>query len=123
MGCFHADECNQYNDVAPYDCATITVREIYVALCESRHEIPAAINGSIYPREISDPMNFGLLREIARDILNPAFMQGVTTVNVYVTGLTPALLTVINYCRECGVTCVTWHYNSATGEYQPLPML
>lgn len=105
-------------------CEYAVVKDtVNVALCESRHEIPEATDGAIYPAEIANPMDFGVLREIARDSLTPAFVDGVKTVNVYVTGLTPALLSVINYCRECNVKCVTYHYDRSSGKYLPLPMV
>ena len=121
--CFYADECNIWNDVEPCVPVFETRREIWVALCESRHDIPAAVNGSIYPQTIEDPMNFDALRDQCCDALNPAFNVGVKKVNIFVTGMTSALLTAINYCRECGVECVTWHYDKEVDGYQPLPIV
>lgn len=95
--------------------------EYSMALCESRHEIPQAEDGAIFPQEIEDPMNFFRLRTLCREKLGP-LVGTCDVLNVYVTGLTPALLTVVNFCRENKIECVTWHFNRATGEYKPLPM-
>lgn len=105
-------------------CEYAVVKDtINVALCESRHEIPEAVNGAIFPEVIDNPMDFGALRIMAENALNPLFTLGVKNVNVYVTGLTPALLTVVNLCRERGIKCITFHYNKTNGQYFPLPMV
>lgn len=121
-GCIYADCCQQWLDISE-DVFMDVKREISVALCESRHDIPEAIDGAIFPETISDPMNFGLLRELCRDAMTPAIKSGVKKFNIYVTGLTPALLTVINFCRENSVEVVTHHYDRNSGTYIPLPMV
>lgn len=95
---------------------------IDVALCASRHEIPEAVNGAIFPEVINDPMDFCSLMDQIELELNP-LLPTLRTVNVYVTGLTPALLQVINWCRVAGVTCYTYHYNRNSGRYNSLPMV
>lgn len=95
--------------------------EIYVALCESRHDIPMAINGSIFPETVEDPMDFeGMYRHV--DAVLGVVANRITTLNLYVTGLTPALLETVNWCHDNNIKCVTWHFNRATGEYKELPM-
>ena len=123
MGCFYADECNIWNDIAPYDAVLIVERSISVALCESRHEIPQAVNGSVFEETISNPTDFEALRSACEQSLNPAFNAGVRIINLYTTGLSTALLTVVNYCRECGIKLITWHFDRVTGEYVPLSMV
>lgn len=121
--CFHCDDCLQWLDIAPYTPAQIVKREISVALCESRHDIPEAIDGAIFPETIETPMDFDILREIASNSLTPAIKCGVKRINLYVTGLTPALLVVCNFLRENNAEIVTYHYNKANGEYLPLPIV
>lgn len=93
---------------------------IRVALCDSRHDIPQAVNGSIFPETIENPMDFDGMAEYVNRVLEPC--RSCHTLHVYVTGLTPALLTVINWCHAYGVSCVTWHYDRETGAYKHLIM-
>lgn len=102
--------------------AVLCNSEIHVALCDSRHEIPMAVNGSVFPEVISNPMGFNALYGMCAEALDAAVNNGVNRINVYVTGLTPALLTLINYCHDNGVTLITWHYDKVNGDYKPLPI-
>ena len=121
-GCFYADRCPKWLDEYPYEPFFVVPDEISVALCESRHEIPQAVNGSIFPQDIPDPMDFTALAKMCEEYLGIVLKMGVKTCNIYVTGLTPALITAINCCRDHGVKCVTHHFDRATGEYIPLPI-
>lgn len=61
-GCFYAEECPVWNnqDAEP---TQIPVTEVYMSLCEGRHEIPQAIDGSIFGTEL-DPLDLsGMERE------------------------------------------------------------
>lgn len=120
-GCFYAEDCDIWNDVEPYNPVIIAEDIINVALCESRHEIPQAVNGSVFPENI-DPTDFNAMACLCEYALNPALNVGVQQINLYVTGLSSALLTVVNYCRERNVKLITYHYNRETGDYLPLPM-
>ena len=121
MGCFYTDACDAYNDIAPYD-VVILPKVLHVALCDSRHEIPLAVNGSIFPETILNPTDFRQLADMCEQTLNPAMNVGVNRINLYVTGLSTALLTVVNYCHENRINLITWHYNRNTGEYVALQM-
>lgn len=56
-GCFYAEECNQWCDVAPYNALTmVTEDHISVALCAARHEIPGAVDGAIFDKMMTPPM-------------------------------------------------------------------
>lgn len=99
-------------------CHYVPTPVISVALCESRHEIPAAVNGSIFPQEIADPMDFQGLYNYCDDVLSG---YGLKQVNIYVTGCTPALIAVINWCRINGVICDLYHYDRETGNYKRQP--
>lgn len=91
-----------------------------MALCKSRHEIRQAVDGSIFSQEIENPMDFiDLLRE-AKKVLAPMYAEGVRALDLYVTGLTPALLETLNAARELGVRVVTYHHDKDTGRYLPL---
>lgn len=86
-----------------------------VALCESRHNIPGAIDGSIFPQSVDPTDVVGLEREAERIISE----SGVQYLNVYVTGLTVALVAVINACQKLGVKLMLMHYDRETGTYFP----
>lgn len=86
-----------------------------VALCESRHSIPLAVDGSIFPQEV-DPTNALRLEADATRIIRES---GVEFLTVYVTGLTVALVAVINACHRLGVHLTLMHFDRETGNYRP----
>lgn len=91
----------------------ILATEVYMSLCEGRHEIPQAIDGSIFGTEL-DPLDLsGMEREAAEQL------RGVFTLNLYVTGLTVALVAVLNVGREQKIKVTLYHYNRETGDYYP----
>ena len=118
MYCFHADECNRYNDITPYNPAT-TIKEIEIkevesasmALCEGRHVIPQAVDGSIFENTL-DPLNFQEMEVIATEKL-----KGLKSLELYVTGLTVALVSVLNICHKENISVTLWHYNRDTASY------
>ena len=80
-------------------------------LCLARHEIPEAVDGAIYGNAI-DPLNLEEMRRIVSERL-----AGVQTLDLYVTGLTVALVEVINYCHVNGVDLTLFHFNRDNGSY------
>jgi len=97
-----------------------TGTEYNMSVCEGRHDIPLAEDRAVFG-EIEDPMDFISLKGKCRERFMP-LVGKCDVLNLYVTGLTPALLTVINFCREHNMECITWHFNKANGTYKPLPM-
>ena len=83
-----------------------------MVLCAARHSHPA-IDGlpAIFEGEIN-PMEFSTLFLTAVDRLD-----GVQALDLYVTGLTPALVAVLNVCIISAIPCRLWHYNRATNAY------
>jgi len=69
------------------------MKMLNVALCENHHDIPLATDGAIFPMQI-DPTNLDAMAKIVANKLADA-----NYVNLYVTGLTPALLEVVKYCH------------------------
>ena len=114
-------------------------------LCKGRHDIPEAVDGAIFPTEIKDVTDTeNLERKAFNGIWNAAFKHFVNgetgyaytpmdceeemvpvkmkkglEVNIYVTGLTVALIAALNVCKEEGLVAVVWHYNKETGNYFP----
>lgn len=117
-----------------------------MCLCEGRHEIPDAIDGAIFRSEISDVTNVALLEEQAFSRLwGAAYQHHVAGeagflvaplegdpgdeynlmlsnklhIDLYVTGLTVALIAVLNVCHRAGVAVTLRHFDRATGGYYP----
>lgn len=111
-GCIYADECNSWLDVAPYEPLEIEVETAYMELCKGRHATPAE-DGAIFETEV-DPLDVTGLEEKAKERL--ASLE-ITRLHLYVTGLTVALITVLNVARELGIKVTLWHFNRETGKY------
>lgn len=112
-GCFYAEECPVWLDEQDAEPTQIPVTEVYMSLCEGRHEIPQAIDGSIFGTELN-PLDLAGMETEAKKQLH-----GVFTLNLYVTGLTVALVAVLNVCREQKIKVTLYHYNRETGDYYP----
>lgn len=87
--------------------------EYKMSLCQGRHEIPDAIDGSIFPMEV-DPLDISGMETVAAEKLH-----GVKKLVLYVTGLTVALVTVINVCHKLSISLTLMHYDKASGGYYP----
>lgn len=84
-----------------------------MSLCEGRHEIPQAVDGSIFDNEVN-PLATSALERIAGEKL-----QKVTELDLYVTGLTVALVAVLNVCHSTGIKVTLYHFDRNSGEYYP----
>lgn len=84
-----------------------------LALCAGRHEMPAQIEGCIFDI-IEDVTNLQAMEEIACNKL-----EGCKSLQLYVTGLTPALIAVLNVCHRNGTLVTLYHFNRDTGDYFP----
>ena len=80
-------------------------------LCEGRHLIP--VEEYIFPAEVN-PIDFDGMLETAREAV-----KGAEDVQVYVTGLTAAMLAVVSACAEAGIPLMAYHFDRSTGEYRP----
>ncbi len=112
-----------------------------VALCEGRHNIPGATDGAIFKHTIDDPtdvedlertaFNSLWLKAFKRDLLeldeeeyeqnggDPMRIRHGIRINLYVTGLTVALIAALNVCREERLKVTLWHYDRDTNTYFP----
>lgn len=111
--CFYADDCAYWQDEdvsAPYQ---VPLTEVHAALCAGRHEIPAAVDGSIFD-EIVDPTNYADLEVTAARQL-----VGIKVLHLYVTGLSQALIATLNAAKITKTQVVAYHYDRDTGEYLP----
>lgn len=89
-----------------------------IGLCKGRHEIKEV--SDYFFDEIKDPMNFVGLEKMVGDKLDN--LDYFEELHLYVTGLTTALIAVLNVVANCKV--ILYHFDRETGEYkdQEFPM-
>ena len=119
-------------------------KNLNIALCEGRHQIPEAVDGAIFGNTITDVTNSRKLEDLAfSGLWNAAYRHHKTGetgflrtapdwdgcdmeplcfvqelhINLYVTGLTVALIAALNVCRHEGLTVTLWHFDRETGSY------
>jgi len=124
--------------------------KLNVALCNGRHPIPQAIDGAIFRGEIQNMTDVAYLEESAfyglwnaayrhykgkeegflytspewngEDAKPLAFCPNLE-INIYVTGLTVALIAALNVCKREHLNVTLWHFNRETGNYFPQPVV
>ena len=82
-------------------------------LCLGRHELPS-VDGYIYGNTV-DPMDFAALSACA----SAAIPSDADSIELYVTGLTPATLAVVKHCHDNSINLTCWHYDRESGDYRP----
>lgn len=117
--CFYTELCDKWLDVAPYEPYFEEVDHASMALCEGRHEIPQAVDGSIFGNTI-DPLDPNGLQAEAKSKLRELDIK---SLDLYVTGLTVALISVLNACRELEIEVTLYHYDRESGNYYPQQVL
>lgn len=84
-------------------------------LIKSRHhhedisKLPAIFE-TVKSEQIFD---FDYHKKIIHEILDP----NIDELTLYVTGLTPLLISVVNYCRLFNINLILYHYNSQYQNY------
>lgn len=111
MGCFYADECGLWLDDGSDYIPQVECDHASMSLCEGRHEIPQATDGAIFGNEL-DPLAVTEMETTAKEALS-----GLKSLNLYVTGLTVALVSVLNVCRESGIKVILYHFDRNSGTY------
>jgi len=114
-----------------------------MCLCDGRHNIPSAVDGAIFGETIhprcmrsegylEDHAYSAILRAAMKyggavysddstDDLNIEQFKPIT-INLYVTGLTVALIAVLNTCKRHNIPVTLYHYDRDTGDYFPQPV-
>ena len=92
------------------------MKNVKMGLCRGRHDIPG-VDSYIYPSQV-DPLDLAGQAATAA-----AALAGVEVLDLYVTGLTVALVTVINHCHRAGIALTLWHYDRDSRSYYPQPVL
>lgn len=93
------------------------MRNMKMALCEGRHEIPEATDGAIFPAVIEDPTDLEAMMKVVNGKLRYC-----ARLDLYVTGLTVALVTVVNYAICNNMPLTLYHYDSKSGKYYAQPV-
>lgn len=104
-----------YEEVSALDEDDLEPREIFgTRMCLfARHGLNFP---SIFGSAIKDPMDFGVLEaDAAKSIVST---DAAGSLIVYVTGLTPALVAVINVCRLMHKDLILMHFDRDSGVYK-----
>jgi len=88
------------------------MKNLSMELCKARHETPAT-DGAIFGNEV-DPTDTTGLEKCALERLSELQAE---KLDLYVTGLTVALIAVLNAARELGIEVTLWHFDRETGGY------
>ena len=105
-GCFYTDMCSQWLDESDHAS---------MALCEGRHAIPQAVDGAIFDTVIN-PLD---VEGLQSEAYNKIKALDINSLDLYVTGLTVALVAVLNACRQLGIVVTLYHYDREEGNYYP----
>ena len=82
-----------------------------LCLCKARHEMPECVEGAIFDNTL-DPLD---IKGMEATVANA--LDGVTSLTLYVTGLTVACAAVIKHCANAGISLSLMHYDRETGNY------
>ena len=86
-------------------------KKIKLGLVKGRHNIPD-VTEYIYQGEIDDPSNI-------QKLWKTNMSMDIDEIELYVTGLTPCLIEVLNVCRDYETKVTLMHYNPKTKDYYP----
>lgn len=93
--------------------------EYVKGLVQGRHEI-SEVKDYIFTNTL-DPADIMGIRSLAKKSLD--FLDKGDSLTVYVTGLTAALVEVINICHEKGARLTLMHFDRNTATYFPQEVL
>lgn len=89
-----------------------------LGLCRGRHDIPGVteyvFDNTVNPLDVQ-----GLQATADKYIAQLIRGKGGCHINLYVTGLSVALVSVINACNRYSVMLTLWHYDRDSGKYYP----
>jgi len=93
-----------------------------VALCAGRHEIKTnegiSVPEAIY-EHIENPMDFDFLEGHASDFIYHLQDNNIEILNLYITGLTPALTSFLALASTWQGKITLWHFDRDTFTYKP----
>lgn len=118
-GCFYTDLCDKWLDIAPYEPYYEVSYHVSMALCEGRHAIPQAVDGAIF-NTVINPLD---VEGLQSEAYNKLKALDIKSLDLYVTGLTVALVSVLNACRQLGIVITLYHYDRESDNYYPQQVL
>lgn len=86
-------------------------------LCDSRHENPIANMGGLFPKCLANPMDMYGMKQALIEKIGPYYGFGDTLFCV-VTGMSSALVALINACQELEVELKLLHFDIVHECYQ-----
>lgn len=86
-----------------------------LGLVKGRHDLP--VEEYIFDKEIENPCDFKAMQAYVIGRFHVLGLGTVHEIEVYVTGLTAAAVTVINVARLFNIDIVFKHFDRSTGEY------
>ena len=86
-------------------------------LCDSRHDNPIANQGGLFPRCLMNPMDMVGMEEVLMKKLENVYLCP-NTLFCVVTGMTTALVALINVCVRKNVRLVLLHYDVVHDAYR-----
>ena len=98
------------------------MEKLYLELCRGRHSIPGATDGAVFENTLADIAAVLEMEETALKRLSSLIAsknKAIDTLNLYVTGFTPALVATINAAHRLGLKIILWHYNRDTDNFFP----
>lgn len=93
------------------------IMKIKLGLIEGRHQIND-VNDYIFKDAIVDVKDFEFFQEVISEKL-----EGVSHLDLYVTGLTVVLVEVINFCKNNNIDLCLYHFDRDTGGYFKQPIV
>lgn len=106
FGCvWDGDAADLYNE------AYRIIHPHYVfGLCAGRHDIP--VKEYIFDEIVNPTDRIGMYK-----IANDKIPSDAESIDLYITGLTPAAMAVVSVCAKRKIKLTAWHYNRETGKY------
>lgn len=86
-----------------------------LGVCAGRHEMP--VTGYIFGEAIADPTNVVELEKLANQRVAEIGCGDNTTVNLYVTGLTVAVISAIKALKKVGSKILLKHFDAKASNY------
>ena len=95
-----------------------------VALFEDRHLFPDYVTDYVFGKDKSwSPLDFIAFQQAAERRLLAWKAEGITGINLYLTGLTSATVAVINACYVCKMYLKLFYNNFLVNEWTPQRIL
>lgn len=85
-------------------------------LCQSRHRHPDLKDIPALFQDVESNRVFDF--DYHKKIIHAKLTNHKEELTLYVTGMTPVLISVINYCRLFNMPVVLYHYDSSTKKYR-----